>query len=221
MNNSEQQILSGLDGSQPVLVCVGKTLRDSIIEFVKGQLAVSESDIEFFEEGQTIAQLREAMKRLSTRPHSSAVRLFVVDGADVLGRATANTLLKTLEEPPEYLRTILFCDSLAKVISTIKSRCKSFVIGSATDAVEGENFYEFFRHRDFIEFSKTLSKLENAQIVERLKNTLEVMRLKELNSTSSELYKKLSEVFIRISNSNMNFKLQLESVFINFLSKNG
>lgn len=48
--------------------------------------------------------------------------LFIHD-ADRLNIAAANALLKLLEEPPEHLITILFCENPSIILPTIRSRC--------------------------------------------------------------------------------------------------
>ncbi len=60
----------------------------------------------------------------SKTPFESSRRVFVIEGAAMLGDQAANKLLKTLEEPPAYVHLILITDDLAQVMPTIRSRCQ-------------------------------------------------------------------------------------------------
>ena len=49
-----------------------------------------------------------------------------IKGADKLNGASANALLKVLEEPPEGVLFILTAPSEANVMATIRSRCCAY-----------------------------------------------------------------------------------------------
>lgn len=51
-------------------------------------------------------------------------RIAIVDAADELNRASANALLKVLEEPPRNALLILVSHSAARVPATLRSRCR-------------------------------------------------------------------------------------------------
>ncbi|MGI8802855.1 MAG: ATP-binding protein [Solirubrobacteraceae bacterium] len=57
-------------------------------------------------------------------PFESARRVFVIEAAETMGDATANRLLKTLEEPAEYAHLILLTDRPGDLLATISSRCQ-------------------------------------------------------------------------------------------------
>jgi DNA polymerase III subunit delta' len=60
----------------------------------------------------------------SHTPFESAWRVFVLERADTMDDPAANTLLKTLEEPPSYVVLILLTDRPTQVLPTIASRCQ-------------------------------------------------------------------------------------------------
>ena len=67
------------------------------------------------------------MKALSyTSAHTSDGRVFIIDKADTMNAASANSLLKVLEEPPSKLLFILLCESSGKLLETVVSRCTVF-----------------------------------------------------------------------------------------------
>ncbi|MEQ8848529.1 hypothetical protein [Botrimarina sp.] len=59
---------------------------------------------------------------LSLRPMRAGRRIAIIDDADDFGVETANALLKTLEEPPPRSLILLVGTSLARQLSTIRSR---------------------------------------------------------------------------------------------------
>lgn len=60
----------------------------------------------------------------SKTPFESDRRVFVVERADEFGEEAANRMLKTLEEPADFVHLILLTDRLGEVMSTIRSRCQ-------------------------------------------------------------------------------------------------
>src|SRR5204863_3551085 len=58
-------------------------------------------------------------------PFEATYRVFVLERADTMDDPAANTLLKTLEEPPPYVVLILLTDRPTQVLPTITSRCQA------------------------------------------------------------------------------------------------
>jgi DNA polymerase-3 subunit delta' len=57
-------------------------------------------------------------------PFEATFRVFVLECVDTMDDPAANTLLKTLEEPPAYVVLILLTDKPTQVLPTITSRCQ-------------------------------------------------------------------------------------------------
>ncbi len=78
-------------------------------------------------EGQTlkVEQVREMLRGLAYRPYEGRRRVFILTAADRMRPDMANTLLKTLEEPPLHTVIILLANSLRWILPTILSRCRS------------------------------------------------------------------------------------------------
>ena len=57
-------------------------------------------------------------------PFEASYRVFVLERVDTMDDPAANTLLKTLEEPPAYVVLILLTDKPTQVLPTITSRCQ-------------------------------------------------------------------------------------------------
>lgn len=70
-----------------------------------------------------IEQVRELADFVGTTTFSGGVRVIVLAPAKSLNPASANALLKMLEEPPPATRFLLVSDSADDVLPTIRSRC--------------------------------------------------------------------------------------------------
>ena len=103
-------------------------------EFAKGLLGDFNKDILNYEdykeigplEGKKIIsvdQIREIIKEANELPTESEKRVFVIFEADKMNTEAQNSILKTLEEPPEYVVIILIVTNESKMLETIKSRC--------------------------------------------------------------------------------------------------
>jgi DNA polymerase-3 subunit delta' len=71
-----------------------------------------------------IAQVRELIKKLSFAPYEARMRVVLVEDVHTMRQEAANSLLKTLEEPPENNLLILTADSASDLLQTIISRCQ-------------------------------------------------------------------------------------------------
>lgn len=71
-----------------------------------------------------IQQIRELKKSLAFPPFEARYRVILLADAHTMRRETANSLLKTLEEPPANTVLILTADEASGVLPTIVSRCQ-------------------------------------------------------------------------------------------------
>jgi DNA polymerase III subunit delta' len=71
-----------------------------------------------------IGQIRELIKTLSFAPYEARTRVVLIEDVHTMRREAANSLLKTLEEPPENNLLILTADSAGDMLQTILSRCQ-------------------------------------------------------------------------------------------------
>ena len=62
--------------------------------------------------------------KVASKPTLSERKVFIVSEAEKLNAASQNSLLKVLEEPPEYCCIILLCTRLERLLATTKSRCR-------------------------------------------------------------------------------------------------
>ena len=70
-----------------------------------------------------IEQIRELQKKIQEKPIISEKKVYIIDQADLMTKEAQNCLLKTLEEPPEFVTIILVGTNENAFLTTIKSRC--------------------------------------------------------------------------------------------------
>ncbi|MFT5697199.1 MAG: DNA polymerase-3 subunit delta' [Desulforhopalus sp.] len=71
-----------------------------------------------------IDQVRQLVKSISYPPYESTMRVVVLEDVHTMRREAANSLLKTLEEPPDGNLLILTADSSREILATLTSRCQ-------------------------------------------------------------------------------------------------
>jgi DNA polymerase-3 subunit delta' len=72
-----------------------------------------------------VSDIDEPVVAAATRtPFEAHRRVFVIERAETMGEATANRMLKTIEEPPPFVHLILISARPAEVLETVVSRCQ-------------------------------------------------------------------------------------------------
>jgi len=72
-----------------------------------------------------VEEVRERVIRAAAyRPYEGGKRVFVIEAAEAMRDESQNALLKTLEEPPEFVHLILLTAEPAALLETIASRCQ-------------------------------------------------------------------------------------------------
>jgi len=73
-----------------------------------------------------VDDVRELIDFSRYGPTSSKYKIFIIDEVHMLSKQAFNALLKTLEEPPEYLKFIFATTEIKKIPITVISRCQRF-----------------------------------------------------------------------------------------------
>jgi DNA polymerase III subunit delta' len=81
----------------------------------------------------TIPQMRLLKDRAALKPLKGAWRVFLIDGIDRANEQAANSLLKTLEEPPPHLILIMTARNPYDLLPTIRSRAVPFRLTRLTE----------------------------------------------------------------------------------------
>jgi len=69
-----------------------------------------------------IEQIRYMNKKISEKPITSTRKVYIINNSDTMTKDAQNSLLKTLEEPPQYATIILIASNENKLLNTIRSR---------------------------------------------------------------------------------------------------
>ena len=98
-----------------------------------------------------IDDVRELIEFSRYGPTSSKYKIFIIDEVHMLSKQAFNALLKTLEEPPEYLKFIFATTEVKKIPVTVLSRCTRFDLSR----VKSDELFKFI---------KSVCKKENGNI---------------------------------------------------------
>ena len=74
-------------------------------------------------------------------PTLSKYKIFIIDEVHMLSKQAFNALLKTLEEPPEYLKFIFATTEIRKIPITVISRCQRFDLSR----IKSTELFEFIK----------------------------------------------------------------------------
>ncbi|HMG33600.1 MAG TPA: DNA polymerase III subunit delta' [Blastocatellia bacterium] len=96
-----------------------------------------------------IAQTRALSEKAQYRPFEGRRRVYILDDADRLRLEAANSILKTLEEPPDSTVLILVTSRPYALLDTIRSRCQMLNFGAlSNEELESELVKNGERGRD-------------------------------------------------------------------------
>lgn len=119
-----------------------------------------------------ISQIREMLEDVYQKPIVSERKIIIIDDADLMTEEAQNSLLKTLEEPPQFIVIILITSNESLLLNTIKSRCMKIQFQNLSDA----DILAYIQKQDWkISPSSSFIKLCNGSIgkVERYRDNLE------------------------------------------------
>jgi len=165
-----------------------------------------------------IEEVREIGKFLKILPISHTQKIVLIKESNVLTPEAQNSLLKILDEPPEYARILLEAESSEIFLATIISRCQTIISGDTLEKVDkSTNFLEMNLDQRF-DWAEKISKLEKDEIIEELNLILKEIK-KTSNKPSKESTNLLLEVIDNLSKYNLNSRLALEYLSLNFEKK--
>ena len=84
-------------------------------------------------------------------PTSAKYKIFIVDEVHQMSKSAFNALLKTLEEPPEYLKFIFATTEIKKLPITVVSRCQRFDLSRV-------------KSNELLDFIRKVKEKENGKI---------------------------------------------------------
>lgn len=88
-----------------------------------------------------IEQIRNLIHEVTLTRHFDALKIAAIYPAEAMNQASANALLKTLEEPPAGVLLVLATHNRGRVPVTIRSRCQSWSI-NRPDAAQARDWLQ-------------------------------------------------------------------------------
>ena len=136
-----------------------------------------------------IDQIRQMQSKVYESPIISRKKVYIIDDADLMTKEAQNCLLKTLEEPPDFVTIILIGSNKSNFLSTIKSRC---IILNFED-IESNSIMNFMKE-DFPKdnISENIIDAANGSIGKAI-----------LLKDKQELYASIDKIFNNIENLNL------------------
>ncbi len=113
---------------------IGKT---SVARIFASEIGTTQNDIyEIDAASHTgVDDIREINDSVNSLPFDSKYKVYILDEAHMLSKQASNALLKTLEEPPEYVVFILATTETHKIPDTVLSRCQVYTFKKPTQEV--------------------------------------------------------------------------------------
>jgi DNA polymerase III subunit delta' len=106
----------------------------------------------------SIQQMRLIKERASMKPLRGHWRVFLIDGIDKANVQAANSLLKTLEEPPAHLILIMTATNAYDLLPTIRSRAVTLQMGRLPES----DMRTFLAERELDEVERRLALANGA-----------------------------------------------------------
>lgn len=151
-----------------------------------------------------IDTIRLMQEEIAKKPIVSNKKVFVISDADCMTKEAQNCLLKTLEEPPEYIVIILTTANESKLLNTVKSRCmkipfdqisreevKKYLTKNSSENINDElidmsegsigkalNLHENKEIYDGL--NRTLKNIKGSSLIQTMKNAEIIYKQKEL-----------------------------------------
>ncbi len=152
-----------------------------------------------------IDQIRELVKKVYEKPIVSNKKVYIINDSNLMTKEAQNSLLKTLEEPPEYVTIILITSNENLFLPTIKSRCTKIIFNKLTnDELKNilQKQYKYLQIPDIIlkiadgSVKKALNlqgKEENYKKINNIYSNLENITIIDIVNSKEETFKNKEE----------------------------
>ena len=180
-------------------------------------------------DGNTIKtdQIRELVKKVYEKPIVSNKKVYIINDSNLMTKEAQNSLLKTLEEPPEYVTIILITSNENLFLPTIKSRCTKMVFNKLSDnqiKLVLQKEYNYIdvpelvlkiadgsvkkavnlqgKEEDYKKINNKYSNLENINLIDIINSKEEIFKDKE---QAFEILEYINLIFFSSINKNANY----------------
>ena len=147
-----------------------------------------------------IDQIRNMQMKVAEKPIISQSKVYIINDADTMTNEAQNCLLKTLEEPPEYVTIILIGKTEENFLTTIRSRCAKIHF----DKISNEDLKSYLISNGITDMPEDLLQMADGSIkkaleinenkesyysLENIMNNIDKCDIIEILNLSAELYK--------------------------------
>lgn len=124
---------------------------------------VDQDVIEFDAASNTgVDAIRDIIDNISYAPINARYKIYIIDEVHMLSTSAFNALLKTLEEPPKYVKFIFATTEIRKVPITILSRCMRFDLNRVPNELLAEHLSDISKKEGFELEGKSANIIANA-----------------------------------------------------------
>lgn len=116
-----------------------------------------------------IDEIRSMQEKVIEKPITSKKKVYLINNAENMNKEAQNCLLKTLEEPPEFVTILLVTNNENNILVTIKSRCAKMMF--TEECIQ--EFTEDDKNR-YEELEKIFGNIENYKSIDLL-NKLDIL----------------------------------------------
>ena len=136
----------------------------------------------------TVGETRNIASFLAKTPSEGGWRVITVDSADDLNTNAANAVLKVLEEPSKRSLLILVSNNPAKLLPTIRSRCRRLVLKPLSKKTI---------HRFFMKYNPKIPSKDLDQLLEIADGSIG-KALGIINDGGLDTYRELNEILTKL-----------------------
>ncbi len=109
-----------------------------------------------------IEQIRQMQKSILEKPIESHKKVYIINDAETMTKEAQNCMLKTLEEPQDFIVIILIASNENNILPTVKSRCTKVFFRNLDDA----DIIKYINEENSeIDINKDILKLCNGSII--------------------------------------------------------
>ena len=84
----------------------------------------------------SVSDIRQQVNAdVAIKPYSSRYKIYIINHAERMNEAAQNAILKTIEEPPEYVVILLLTTNAQMLLPTIRSRCITIEVRPVSDEI--------------------------------------------------------------------------------------
>ena len=131
-------------------------------------------------------QIKELTNNVLEKPIQSNRKIYIINNSENMTKEAQNSLLKTLEEPPQYITIILITNNENLLLNTIKSRCIKIPFNKLSD----DEIKKYFQNN--------LEIIDNNMINAFGGSIEKALILKD----KKDIFAKIEEIFKNIENMN-------------------